>query len=94
MKAIEKGLFTATTKQRMQDLENELEVLDEKIVIEEYKTQNQLTREEVFQFLLHTVRKGPSLMIHSFVLAEIARDCAFYPFINATIGVTSSKECG
>ena len=84
MKAIEEGIFTATTKQRMQDLENELALLDEKIVIEEYKAQNQLTREEVFQFLLHTARKEPNLMIHSFVQRAILSDDKIEIYYNFT----------
>ena len=96
MKAIEEGIFTATTKQRMQDLENELALLDEKIVIEEYKAQNQLTREEVFQFLLHTARKEPNLMVHSFVQRVILFDDKieiYYNFTNKQLPDGAPDEC-
>ncbi len=96
MKAIEEGIFTATTKQRMQDLENELALLDEKIVIEEYKAQNQLTREEVFQFLLHTARKEPNLMIYSFVQRAILSDDKieiYYNFTNKQLPDGAPDEC-
>ena len=64
--------------------------------LEEYKAQNQLTREEVFQFLLHTARKEPNLMIHSFVQKAILFDDKieiYYNFTNKQLPDGALNEC-
>ena len=64
--------------------------------LEEYKAQNQLTREEVFQFLLHTARKEPNLMIHSFIQRVILFDDKieiYYNFTNKQLPDGAPDEC-
>ena len=70
--------------------------VEEKIVLEEYKAQNQLTREEVFQFLLHTARNLPNLMIHSFIQRAILFDDKikiYYNFTNKQLPDGAPDEC-
>lgn len=42
LKAIEQGIFTETTKARMEELENQLAETENKILIEQYKTETHL----------------------------------------------------
>ena len=70
--------------------------VEEKIVLEEYKAQNQLTREEVFQFLLHTARNLPNLMIYSFIQLKNLFDDKIeicYNFINKQLPDGTPDEC-
>ena len=46
MKAIEQGIITPTTKRRMEQLENKLAEINDKILIEQYKEQKKLTKEK------------------------------------------------
>lgn len=47
MKAIEQGIITPTTKRRMEQLENKLAEINDKILIEQYKEQKKLTKEKI-----------------------------------------------
>ncbi len=67
MKAIEQGILTPTTKKRMEEVEEQITTLNEKIVIEEYKEKNSLKREQVIEYLIHQIKKSPKLMLHCLV---------------------------
>lgn len=67
MKAIEQGILTATTKNRMEELETELSQYDDKIALEEYYMQNQISREQVVQYLTHTIQQKAELVINTLV---------------------------
>ena len=74
MKAIEQGIFNETTKSRMEELEEQLAETENKILIEEYKTETQLKREQVIEFLTHSLRQRPKLLIQTFVKKVILWD--------------------
>jgi len=64
MSAIEQGICTRTTKERMVELENQLDKLDEQIRTERQKAQeNVLTRELIEKFLTVAIQKSPQQMI-------------------------------
>ena len=67
MKAIEAGILTATTKARMEELEEQISVINEKIAIEEYKEKNSLKKEQVIEYLTHQVRQNPKLMLYALI---------------------------
>lgn len=67
MKAIEAGILTATTKNRMEELEEQISVINEKIAIEEYKEKNSLKKEQVVEYLTHQVRQNPKLMLYALI---------------------------
>ena len=56
MTAIEEGIINSTTKARMAELERQIDELSGKILIEENKLENRLTREDVKEYLTHGVR--------------------------------------
>lgn len=62
--AIEEGIINATTKSRMSELEAQIDELNAKILAEEYKLQNGIKREEVMEYLTHSVRDlSPQVLI-------------------------------
>ncbi len=68
MTAIEKGIINSTTKTRMAELERQMDELSGKILIEENKLENRLTREDVKEYLTHGVRDlSPQALIELLV---------------------------
>ena len=63
LKAIESGIFTESTKQRLEELEAEKRALQEKILIEQSKELYQLTEKDVEKYLLHGLKQKPKTMI-------------------------------
>ncbi len=64
MKAIEQGVITATTKNRVTELENEIDDLQAKILTEECNLQNQVNREDIMDYLTYGVRQSsPQVLI-------------------------------
>ena len=62
--AIEEGIINSTTKNRMAELEQRIDELNGKILIEESKIESNLTREEVMEYLTHSVRDlSPQVLI-------------------------------
>ena len=63
LKAIESGIFTESTKQRLEELEAEKRALQEKILIEQSRKLYQLTEKDVEKYLLHGLKQKPKTMI-------------------------------
>ena len=63
LKAIESGIFTESTKQRLEELEAEKRALQEKILIEQSKELHLLTEKDVEKYLLHGLKQKPKTMI-------------------------------
>ena len=64
MKAIEQGVITATTKNRVTELENEMDDLQAKILTEECNLQNQVSREDIMDYLTYGVKQSsPQVLI-------------------------------
>ena len=59
MDAIEQGVFTATTKQRLEELETKQIELREKVIIEESKERYELTKEGIQNYFKHTMKNCP-----------------------------------
>lgn len=65
---IEEGIINATTKNRMAELEQKIDELNGKILLEESKIENSITREEVMEYLAHSVRDlSPQALIEILV---------------------------
>ncbi len=62
--AIEEGIINTTTKDRMAELERQIDEINGKILIEESKLENSITREEIMEYLTHSVRDlSPQVLI-------------------------------
>ena len=82
MKAIEQGILNATTKSRMDELEAQLSEVEDKIVVEQYKAQNQLKKEEVVEYLAHTIKQQPKLLIKNLIQKIVLYDDRFEIYYN------------
>ena len=97
MKAIEHGILTTTTKTRMEQAEQKLGEIEDKILIEQYKQQNQIKREQVVEFLKHTVWQKPQLMIYTLIQKIVLYDDKieiFYNYIDPIRPDGSSDDDG
>ena len=63
LKAIEAGIFTDTTKNRLQELESEKRELQEKIIIEKSKEKCLLTQKDFEKYLLYGLKQKPKAML-------------------------------
>lgn len=84
MNAIEQGILTPTTKTRMEQAEEKLSEIKEKILIEQYNQQSQLKREQVEEFLQHTILQSPQLMIHTLIKTIVLYDNKIEIYYNYT----------
>lgn len=67
MSAIEKGILTDTTKQRLEKLENQKKDLQEKLIIEQSKQQFELTKEDIQNYFKFTMKQCPDRAIELFI---------------------------
>lgn len=67
MAAVEQGIVTATTKQRIEELEQEYDVAQAKVVVEENKNQLKLTPNDVRKYILKCLKKEPRYMLKAFI---------------------------
>ena len=67
MSAIEKGIYTETTKSRLEELEKQRKELSEKLVIEEAKVSYELTKEDIHNFFKITMKECPNKAIELFL---------------------------
>ncbi len=74
LKAIEAGIINETTKKRMEELEKTIADLNEKILLEKAKADNFLTKEEICDFILKTIKKNPQAMIRILIKQVVVYD--------------------
>ena len=60
MSAIEKGVFTHTTKSRLEELEKQQIELQQKVIIEQSKERYELTKEDIENFFKYTIKEFPN----------------------------------
>ena len=61
--AVEKGIITSSTKQRIEELENKLEDVDTKILLEKSRTKVLLTPKEIVSYIKTALKKEPKVLI-------------------------------
>ena len=67
MSAIERGILTDTTKQRLEELEHQKKDLQEKLIIEQSKQQFELTKEDIQNYFKFTMKQCPDKAIDIFI---------------------------
>ena len=72
--ALEQGIFTASTKARLENLEAELQEINTKIAIEKSKRAVSLTKDRIIEFIITALRKSPQAMINILVNKIILYD--------------------
>ncbi len=74
LSAVEPGIITSSTKQRIEELEAALEVAEGKVLVEKSKNKVQLTPADIKKFILKALKKEPRLMIKTLVKEVILYD--------------------
>ena len=74
LSAVEEGLLTPTTKSRMTELENEIDILNGKILVEEGKTNDIITKEEVMEYLTELPKREPQIIIDTMIRKVVLYD--------------------
>lgn len=84
MKAIEQGILTRSTKTRLNELEDHLQNINAKILIEQSNSQKQLKRADVIEYLKHAIKKEPKLLIQMLIQKIIIYDDRLEIYYNYT----------
>lgn len=58
----------------MEELEAHIADIDDKLMIEHYKDENQLKREQVIQYFAHALKKEPMLLLQTLIQKIITYD--------------------
>ncbi len=74
MKAVEQGIITKTTKSRIEELEKQQQMLNDKIIIEQHKENAKLKKDDIKQYLRHAIKKEPRLMLYHLIQKIVAYD--------------------
>lgn len=72
--AVEEGIITSSTKQRIEELEAALEVAEGKVLVEKSKDKVQITQADIKKFIRKALEKEPRLMIRLLVKEVILYD--------------------
>ena len=72
--AVEQGIITSSTKQRIEELEAALEIAEGKVLIEKSKDKVQITQADIKKFIRKALKKEPRLMIKLLVKDVILYD--------------------
>lgn len=67
MKAIEAGIITPTTKNRLEELEALLAELKDKIMVQEYNNRNKITKEKIMDYLTKSLYKEPQILFNTLI---------------------------
>ena len=74
LNAVEQGIITSSTKQRIEELEAALEVAEGKVLAEKSKSKVQITPADIKKFIIKALKKEPRLMIKTLVKEVILYD--------------------
>ncbi len=92
MSAIEKGIFTETTKARLEELENAKKDLQEKVIIEQSKERYELTKEDIQNFFKYTMKQCPNMAFELFIKFVKVYENKIEIGINYAINQMASNE--
>lgn len=67
LSAIEKGIFTITTKQRLEELEKQKQTLTEKLIIEESKQTFEVSKEDIKEHFRYIMKECPNCAIQQLI---------------------------
>ena len=70
MRAVERGIINNTTGKRMRELEEQLDELNRKLLIEKDKASIKLTEKEIREFFVQALKLEPNLLV-SYLVKEI-----------------------
>ena len=84
MKAMEQGIITPTTKQRLEELEGRREEIKSRLIVEDSKARIKISKPEILKFISKAVREEPSQMIRMLVKKVVLTDDTIEIYYNTT----------
>ncbi len=84
MKAVEQGLINDTMKKRMDELEQQLKNLEEKIALEQLNQQKRLSYENIISFLQQGILQKPKFLILTLIQKIVVFEDKINIFFNYT----------
>ena len=82
--AVEQGIITASTKKRIEELEESLEIAESKVLIERAKSKVQLTPNDIKKFIFKALKKEPLPLIRALIKQIIIYDDKIEIYYNYT----------
>ena len=67
LSAIEKGIITDTTKQRLEELETQKKDLEQQVIIETARAKYELTKEDIQNYFRHAMKQCPEMAFDLFI---------------------------
>ena len=92
VKAIEEGILTSTTKERLQELEIRLDDVKAKIKIEDAKTRIKLSKTEILKFITKAIKKEPAQIIRLLIKRIVLFDDKIEIYYNTTDRIRPGEE--
>ena len=92
VRAIEEGILTSTTKERLQELEMRLDNIKSKIKIEDAKSRIKLSKSEILKFITKAIKKEPAQMIHLLIKRIVLFDDKIEIYYNTTDRIRAGEE--
>ena len=92
VRAIEEGIFTASTKKRLQELEMCLDDINTKIKTEDAKSRIKLSKAEILKFIAKAIKKEPAQIIRMLIKKVILIDDKIEIYYNTTDRIRPGEE--
>ncbi len=88
MKAVEKGISTNTTKIRLEELEQQKNEIENKMLIERNKTNMKITKADIEKYLLSAINNKPQQMINLLINKIVLYNDKIEIYLNYTEKIT------
>jgi len=92
LECMERGIVTATTKNRLEELENELSEINEHILVLNSKNKKKVSKEDIKKFIKTSLKKEPDTLIRLLVKKIILFDDKIQIFYNYTDNKNTTTE--
>ena len=94
IKAIEQGIITDTTLNRMQELENEIKLLNRKIALEQEKLNTIVSESDLKKYFVKALKSEPQILINYLVKEIKLFDDKMEIYINSPIRKSPDESQG
>ncbi|MBR2221043.1 MAG: zinc ribbon domain-containing protein, partial [Clostridia bacterium] len=84
LKLMGQGICTKSTKQRLIELENQIDTLNDKIIEEKAKEKMQLTDDEIIAFVKKALKKAPRLLLQTLIKKVVLYEDKIEIYFNYT----------
>ena len=84
MRAMEQGIITSTTKQRLEELEGRKEDIKSRLLVEDSKARIKISKNEILKFINKAIREEPAQMLRMLIKQIVLFDDKIEIYYNTT----------